>query len=242
MQLHESKDPSKSNQSVGYKGADKATHLWINSLFAEEMVRILIKRLLGVVALMIGLVLSGWFIYNQIWPTEEFKSGFRSIFQLAIPIACLAVGWKWMRYKGKGIEDVIPPDLKCPELDSSIERAKATLPDFIAEVEKGIDGAFIKFPLKTPQDLTEHIWAYVHFHRDGLFNVSLANEPIDKQQESEGRRDVPVEDVEDWQIMDSDGSIRGAYSLIALFEYWERLGNRLSPQMKKQKAQLKLAN
>ena len=205
------------------------------------MIRILLKRLLGVVAFLIGLTLSGWFIYNQIWPTEEFKSSFRSIFQLATPIVFLVVGWKWMRYKGKGIEDVVPPDLKCPELDASKERAKATLSEFITEVEKGIDGAFIKFPLKTPQGMTEHIWAYVPFHRAGCFNVSLANEPIDKQQESDGRLNVAAEDVEDWQIMSPDGSIRGAYSLIALFEYWERQGKPLSPMMKTQKAQLKFA-
>jgi len=209
--------------------------------FAGKMIRILTKRAFGVIAFLVGLALSGWFIYNQIWPTEEFKSGFRSIIQLVIPIACLFVGWKWMRYKGKGIEEVIPPDLKCPELDASIERAKATLPEFILEVEKGIDGAYVKFPLKTPQNFTEHIWAYVHFHRDGRFNVSLVNVPFDEKQESDGRRDVAVEDVEDWQIMSSDGSIRGAYSLVALFEYWERLGKPLSPLMKEQKSQLKLA-
>jgi uncharacterized protein YegJ (DUF2314 family) len=120
-------------------------------------------------------------------------------------------------------------------LDASIAKAKDTLSEFIIEIEKGIDGAFVKFPMKTPQGLTEHIWAYVHFHKDDRFNVSLANEPIDEQEQSEGRRDVPVEDVEDWQIMSTDGSIRGAYSLAALFEYWTSQGNRLSPLMKEQK-------
>ena len=205
------------------------------------MIRILTKRLFGIIAFLIGLTLGGWFIYNQIWPTEEFESSFYSIFQLAIPIMCLVIGWSWMRYKGKGIEEVIPPDLKCPELDASKERAKATLPEFITEVEKGIDGAYIKFPLKTPQNLTEHIWAYVHFHRDNRFNVSLANEPFDEHQVSEGRRDVPVDEVEDWQIVSSDGAIRGAYSLIAVFQYWERQGRTLSPLMKEQKAQLQSA-
>lgn len=205
------------------------------------MIRIYIKRSFGVLVFLCGLILSGWFVYNQIWPTEEFKSGFRSVFQLAIPIACLVVGWKWMHYKGKGIEEVIPPDLKCPELDASIIKAKDTISDFILEVEKGIDGAYVKFPMKTPQGLTEHIWAYVHFHKEGNFNVSLANEPFDDQEQSEGRRDIPLDDIEDWQIMSQDGSIRGAYSLAALFEYWLSQGNKLTPLMKEQKAQLQSA-
>lgn len=146
-----------------------------------------------------------------------------------------------MHYKGKGIEEVIPPDLKCPELDASIIKAKDTISDFILEVEKGIDGAYVKFPMKTPQGLTEHIWAYVHFHKEGNFNVSLANEPFDDQEQSEGRRDIPLDDIEDWQIMSQDGSIRGAYSLAALFEYWLSQGNKLTPLMKEQKAQLQSA-
>jgi len=36
-QHHESKNPSKSNTSVGYKGADKATNLSIISLFGGEI-------------------------------------------------------------------------------------------------------------------------------------------------------------------------------------------------------------
>lgn len=202
------------------------------------MTGIYIKRLLGALALITGVGIAGWFVYNQIWPTDEFKRGFRSIFQLAIPIACLVVGWKWVRYQGKGIDEITPPDFKCPELEESVKNAKATMGSFLTEVDKGIDGAYIKFPLLTPQGLTEHIWAYVHFFRDDHFNVSLANTPIDDQQPSEGRRDVPLSEVEDWQIMRPDGKIKGAHSLVALFRYHENHGVKLSPLMKQQKSQL----
>ena len=105
-------------------------------------------------------------------------------------------------------------------------------------MDKGIDGAYIKFPLKTPQGLIEHIWGYVHFYRDGQFNVTIANDPFDEKQEADGRINIPIDDVEDWQIMQPDGMIKGAYSLIALFKYHEGKGMKLSPLMKKQKAQL----
>jgi uncharacterized protein YegJ (DUF2314 family) len=203
---------------------------------------ILLKRMFGVLAFGIGIIGIGWFIYNQIWPTEEFNKSFRSILQLAAPLACLVMGWNWMRYEGKGIEEVIPPDLTCLGLGKATEKARSTLPGFIKEVEKGIDGAYIKFPLLTLGGITEHIWAYVHFYKENRFNVSLANIPIDEEQSSEGRRNVSVQDVEDWQIMSPDGSIRGAYTLIALFEYWEGQGNRLSPLMKRQKALLQSLN
>lgn len=64
------------------------------------MIRIFLKRFLGVLALLTGLSLIGWFIYNQFWPTDEFKKGFQSVFQLGIPILCIGVGWKWLTCKG----------------------------------------------------------------------------------------------------------------------------------------------
>ena len=207
------------------------------------MIRIYLKRTFGYVALLFGILLSGWFIYNQIWPTESFKTGFKSIFQLIFPIALLVTGWKAIKYKGKGIEEVIPPDLVCEQLESSQDKARKTIDEFITEVEKGIDGAFIKFSLKNSKEQTEHMWGYVHFYKDNHFNVSLANAPIDPQLENEGRRNIALDRIEDWQIVYPDGSIDGTFSLIALFEFWESQGKPLSPLMKEQKLQLRrLAN
>ncbi len=131
-----------------------------------------------------------------------------------------------MRYKGKGIEEVIPPELKCPELEAATARAKATLPEFIVEVEKGIDGAYVKFPLITTQGLTEHIWAYVHFHREGRFNVSLVNTLTDEKEPSRGRGDVQSMDVEEWQIMSADGSIRGGLHLCGVIRVLDAAGQQ----------------
>lgn len=199
---------------------------------------IIVKRTLGIVSLTFGVILCGWFVYNQFAPTDAFKSNFHSGFQLIFPIICLVLGWRWVRYQGKGIEEITPSDLDCPELTASVEAAKESMPTFLAEVDKGIDGAYVKFPITTPQELTEHIWGYVHFYRDGQFNVSIANEPYDEEQDAEGRRNIPKEEIEDWQIMQPDGQIKGAHSLIALFRYHESRGVKLSPLMKKQKAQL----
>ncbi len=202
------------------------------------MASVIAKRVLGVMALLTGMALGAWFVYNQVYPTDEFKEHFRSVFQLILPVALLIFGWKWIRYQGKGIDQVTPPDLECPELDASVHDARAKIDAFLVEVDKGIDGAYIKFPLRTPQGLTEHVWGYVHFYRDGQFNVSMANDPYDERQDANGRINIPIDDVEDWQIVQTDGRIKGAYSLIALFHYHERRGLKLSPLMKKQKSQL----
>ena len=196
-----------------------------------------IKRCLGVIALFVGCALIAWFFYNSFSPMPEFKRSHYGGFQLFMSVGFLIYGWKWIRYQGRGIEQT-PPDFKCQELVESVAHAQKTLPYFIEEVQKNVDGAFVKFSLTTAQGNLEHIWAYVHSYQGGKFNVSLANVPFDPKQSSEGRRDVSSEEVEDWQIMQRDGKIKGAYSLIALFRHRENIGEKLTPRMAKQKAQL----
>lgn len=197
----------------------------------------ILRKTLGCIALLCGLIIIGWVVSNFFHPTKEFRGSFKTPFQLIVPIALVWMGWRWLWNEGPGIEET-PADFKCDELKYAIVRARETLPWFLDQIKENVDGAFIKFPLKTPSGLTEHIWAYVHSYHDDKLNVSLSNEPIDKDQASSGRRDVPVSEVEDWQIMLPDGKIKGAHSLIALFQHRESKGKRLSRKMQKQKAQL----
>lgn len=198
---------------------------------------ILVRRALGVIALTFGIAIWAWFFFNLFHPTPQFRRSFFGFFQLALPTAFLIFGWRWIRYQGPGIEDT-KPDYSCPELTESVSRARQMLPYFVERVNDNVDGAFIKFPLKAPSGMTEHIWAYVHSYRDGKFNVTLVNTPVSAGIEARGRRDVCADDVEDWQILQRDGKIKGAYSLIALFRNRENQGLKLSPKMQKQKAQL----
>jgi uncharacterized protein YegJ (DUF2314 family) len=192
------------------------------------MIGVIWRKILGVVALLMGSAIIAWFAYNLFYPTREFQRSFRGGTALVLAIAFILVGWRWLHYEGAGIEDT-PGTLICPELVESVAQAKATLPYFIQQVEKNVDGAYVKFPMKTVQGLTEHIWAYVHSYHERKFNVSLANAPKDPKESAQGRRDVPEEDVEDWQILQPDGRLKGAYSTIALFRNRQNNGKSLTP-------------
>jgi len=165
----------------------------------------------------------------------EFKRSFYGLFQLAAPTAFVIYGWRWMHVPG--IEST-KPDFTCPELIESTAHAKQTLPYFIGQVKGNVHNALVKFPLRTPSGMTEHIWGYVHSYQDGKFNVSLANEPVSSTTQADGRRDVDESEVEDWQIMLPDGKIKGGHSLIALFRHRENQGKKLTSKMRRQKAQL----
>jgi len=197
---------------------------------------VLLKRLLGVVALLIGITILGWCIYNLVAPTAVFRRSFYSVFQLIVPIAMIWYGWRWLCDDGPGIE-TLQIDPNAPELIDAKVQARRSMAVFLAAVRQHEDGAYLKFPLLTDAGVTEHIWAYVHHYADGVFNVSLANTPYTQKGDVENRRDVPEADVEDWQIMTRDGRIRGGYSLRALFDHVEAKGIHLNRTMRKQRAQ-----
>lgn len=198
---------------------------------------LLLKRLFGVLALACGVGILAWVGYNLIWPTEEYGRHRRSLRTLSVPILMIWAGWKWVSDGGPGLERQAI-DFTAPELHSALAEARRTLPRFVAEVRKNVDGAYVKFPLQTDMQVTEHVWAYVHSYQDGLFNVSLANELATQRTPTETRRSVSETDVEDWQIMLPGGKIRGAYSISGAFKYLENRGARLNRTMRKQKAQL----
>jgi hypothetical protein len=194
------------------------------------------KQAHGAVSLLIGLAILGWVVFKLVAPTEAFQRSYHGIPQIGVPLAMVWFGWRWLRSTPGGIES-LPPDFTCRELDASVQKARQTLPWFIEQVQHNVDNARIKFPLTTPSGSIEHIWGYVHSYHDGRFNVSLANTPFDPSLDATGRRDVAEEEVEDWSIEQEDGRIRGAYSVIALFEHLEANGKKLNRTMRQQKVQ-----
>jgi len=86
---------------------------------------VLAKRLLGAIAILLGVAILGWFAYNLVAPTAAFRRSFGSVFQLILPIAMVWVGWRWLRDDGPGIE-TLQIDPKAPELLAATERARRT--------------------------------------------------------------------------------------------------------------------
>ncbi len=56
----------------------------------------LFKTIFGVLALVMGTGIMGWFVYNQFAPTALFKESYHSIFQLGLPLAMIWVGARWL--------------------------------------------------------------------------------------------------------------------------------------------------
>jgi uncharacterized protein YegJ (DUF2314 family) len=192
---------------------------------------------LGMVVLTIGLAILAFAGYLIATSKLDLWSIPRIVFGVGLPISMIAIGWLWMRGDESGVEDQ-EIDYDSPELRDSVLQARARLPEFVEHVRRDGENASIKFPFVTDQGVTEHLWAYVHGFNDGMFNVSLLNEPYTHEGELADEYSVPDSALEDWQILHSDGRVSGAFSMIASFRYLERKGVRLNRLMRKQKAQL----
>lgn len=137
---------------------------------------------------------------------------------------------------GPGIEKQ-EVDFRSPEVVEAVRKAQDTLPYFVEQACRHIDGAYVKFSSTTTyRGTVERLWGYVHHYEDGVFNVSVVNDPFAKQKEFQGRTDVREGFVEDWLVMESDGRIKGGYTYIGSFQYLERQGVRLNRTMRKQKS------
>lgn len=200
-------------------------------------IRYYIRRISGFLALLLSVVLVcagswGIYIYSRL---GKDVGGFFVMFTLGSVILYGAV--RWIRDLGYGLED-LPPDLQLPGFNASANIARENLSKFIELVEDDVDGAYIKFPMEIEDSYTEHIWGYVHSLKEGEFIVSLANLPFQQESYSSGRLKVKTSEIEDWMVIDEHGDIKGAYSLIAIFEDFKTTGRWLSPKMKRQQKRL----
>ena len=55
-----------------------------------------IRKIFGAAALLMGLILIGWIIYNLFAPTKEFREAYKTSFQLALPGLLVWYGWRWL--------------------------------------------------------------------------------------------------------------------------------------------------
>lgn len=204
----------------------------------------LVGYCIAVTSLALGLALAGWFTYGFLYGTgwlergsdNPLRFGMHLVLAWSVAAVFAAYGFHYIFRPGAGIEEQ-EIDFDSPEFSAAKKQARDTLGFFTQKASEHVDGAFIKFPLVTADNLTEHIWGYVHHYGNGKFNVSVANDTF-ATREHGMRMDVSEDDVEDWQIMLPDGTIKGAFSVIGVFRYLERKGRRLNRTMRKQKQAL----
>lgn len=210
--------------------------LWLRDRFLRGTR--FVDAFLGWIALLAGQGILLWLIVLLARSDEiDWGRPLLVLIGFILPVIMIIAGWYWVRGEYKGIQDFrIDPD--SPELQDSVLQARAQLPRFVAHVKQHTDPAYVRFALVTRAGRVEHVWAHVRKVQHGKLDVSVLPNPGMTPGDFAIEREVMESEVEDWQILNSDGCISGAFSTIASYRYLENRGVRLSRMMRKQKAKL----
>lgn len=112
-------------------------------------------------------------------------------------------------------------------MQEAIAHAQAELPRFLAGLAAGSKEAFVKYPMATHGETTEHVWGVAHWQDGRDVIVSLMSEPVrTSEAEANARVRVPLDQIEDWIMTDRKGLAEGGYSHLAMVKIYRRLYRR----------------
>ena len=130
----------------------------------------------------------------------------------AIPIG-LALGLLWAWARSRRVHVVMPVDPSHPRWSEAVARARASVDEMRRLFADGVSEVLVKYPLRTKSGTTEHVWGkLLELEPEGM-KVSLETQTIAPlSPEVAPPFSVAVADLEDWQVMQPDGKVRGGFT------------------------------
>lgn len=153
-------------------------------------------------------------------------------------IAGIAV-WLYMRWRSPQPE--FPPLNTSPDdplMIAALEKARASLGQFIGLVRQSTDGALVKLRFVSNSNQVEHLWAEVlEVVSENEVGVRLVTPPVTHSGHLDRLYRCILQDVEDWQVRDSEGKLHGGFSQRAMFAIARRDGIKLPKKLLKVEAE-----
>jgi hypothetical protein len=147
-------------------------------------------------------------------------------FPYAIPIG-LALGllWMWARARGRRRAG-IPIDPSDPRWAEAVARARSTIEEMRRLHAIGSAQMYVKYPLHTKSGSTEHVWGKLLELSAQDMKVSLETRPVQPPSAAPPFT-IPLAELEDWQLVQSDGGIRGGFTTRAQIQIARSAGAKL---------------
>ncbi|MDK1288118.1 DUF2314 domain-containing protein [Pseudoalteromonas umbrosa] len=150
-----------------------------------------------------------------------------------IVVVILVGFWLHNRYSSESQD--FPPletDPNDPLVLEAVELAKATMDEFLELFLRYPNDAFVKLGFESDCGVVEHLGAHVEAIKGNEVSVFLVTPPITHEGKMAHNYVCQLQDIEDWQITDSDGNIYGGFIQRAMFTIAEREGIALPPELK----------
>jgi len=179
------------------------------------VIREILGRLWGVVALLVGLGFVWWALY------ASFRLGeWGKLFALVPGAGFVSYGLGRMF---PGQPPPIPIETGEPLMEEAIQLARREWRRFERGLAEGKREALVKFPLKTGFCDNEHVWAVAHSIDNGEVVTSIASEIVgDEVDVKTERQRIPASEIEDWLLLDDSGRMEGGFTQIAMARIFKR--------------------
>ena len=114
-------------------------------------------------------------------------------------------------------------NLKC------IERARSELHRLDEGLKDGKKQAFVKYEIRANEESADHVWGIAHRITDKYVVVSLINEPVyhSDDRDSDPRDKVPMDEIQDWMLVDKHGVCEGGYTHLAMVHAYSKLHGKV---------------
>ena len=179
-------------------------------------------RLLAIGVISLAVFFPSYWLFHPIFGAD-IGAGAAAVFAFIVfPTIMLRL---WKDYPPPGVVPIDPDD---PFMSKMIRRSMGEFDRFKAGLAEARKEAMVKYPIISGSETTEHVWGLAHSIEGDSIIVSMVNEPYDelRSDDSINPRDrVPIESLEDWILMDKDGTIEGGYTHLALVKtYIDQFG------------------
>ena len=179
------------------------------------MIREILGRLWGVVALLVGLGFVWWALY------ASFRLGEWGTLFALVPGAGFVLYGLGKMFPGQ--PPPIPIETGEPLMEEAIQRARREWRRFERGLAEGKREALVKYPLKTGFGDNEHVWAIAHAIDNGEVVTSLSSEIVGNEVDVKVERQrIPVSEIEDWLLLDVSGRMEGGFTQIAMAKIYKR--------------------
>lgn len=104
-----------------------------------------------------------------------------------------------------------------PLLRLTTRQSQESLPTLRELVRRDRRGATVKFAVTTDRGTSEHLWGEVLELTDAAVRIRVKTPPISHAGAFEKVRLIPLREIEDWQVEQRDGRVRGGFSYQVMF-------------------------
>jgi uncharacterized protein YegJ (DUF2314 family) len=161
--------------------------------------------------------------------------------QLAVAffLAIAVIVWLFVRWRSPRPEfPPLPTSPDDPLMVEALAKARGSLDEFRRRLKEPKQDALIKLRFVSSSNEVEHLWAEVlELVSETELGVRIITPPVSHSGVLDRVWRCTFEDIEDWQIRDSEGRVHGGFSQRAMFAIARREGVKLPEKLLEQESE-----